>query len=295
MNAKHILWLLLILAVAGFIVIMLKAISPQAQVIVQQEQALVASPEANETELWLLTASQDLALGHQATLADFSWTPTPESQAQKMLAYIEKGSIDTDSLKGSLLRSELKQGQIVMPGMLLKHGDPGYLAMTLAPGMRAVSLEIKKDAAQAALLAPGDEVDVVMTMKEITGQIGNVEVGTMRATVVASKSRVLAVNRTLQASETAAHTDVEEDESLDDQHKEEIIVTLEMSPQQGVKTALANQMGKDMRLILRHPGDHDSFNAQYRSTDIVKDMRTLQSATSTLLMRGDDTQFVGGY
>jgi pilus assembly protein CpaB len=66
-------------------------------------------------------------------------------------------------LRGSLVRTFLDAGAPVTSEDVLRPRDRGFLASVLAPGSRAVSINVDAASGVSGLIWPGDHVDVVLT------------------------------------------------------------------------------------------------------------------------------------
>src|SRR5262249_55782232 len=66
-------------------------------------------------------------------------------------------------LRGSLVRTFLDTGSLVTSQNVLRPRDRGFLASVLAPGTRAISINVDAESGVSGLIWPGDYVDVVLT------------------------------------------------------------------------------------------------------------------------------------
>ena len=66
-------------------------------------------------------------------------------------------------LRGSLVRNFLDAGSPVTSQDVLRPRDRGFLASVLAPGSRAISINVDAESGVSGLIWPGDHVDVVLT------------------------------------------------------------------------------------------------------------------------------------
>lgn len=293
MDARKIIWLLLILACAGFFILLFRLLNPVVPVEASAKPIPVVVAPANEQPKWILAASRDLPAAHRISLNDLKWVPVSAFKVNSLLSYIEKGSRDLSELKGMILKKALKNGDLINPYLLLKYGDAGFLALQLSPGKRALSLPILKNAAQAALLSPGDEVDVIMSVEKVISKTNEKELKAERSSIVASKARVLAIDRYAEGSQDSEDSKKQQ-EALADTRKNRVIVTLEVSAKESTRLALAGTLGKELRLALRRPDDKNQVYYHVRASDLLTDMKSLQPESATVLIRGDKLQVIGG-
>src|SRR5262249_48570893 len=65
-------------------------------------------------------------------------------------------------LRGSPVRTFLDTGSLVTSQNVLRPRDRGFLASVLAPGTRAISINVDAESGVSGLIWPGDYVDVVL-------------------------------------------------------------------------------------------------------------------------------------
>ena len=73
-------------------------------------------------------------------------------------------------LRGSLVRRFLDTGSPVTSQDVLRPRDRGFLASVLAPGSRAISINVDAESGVSGLIWPGDYVDVVLTQVNRQGR-----------------------------------------------------------------------------------------------------------------------------
>ena len=137
-------------------------------------------------------------------------------------------------LSGALLRHYLDAGNILMTGDVLNPRDRGFLAAVLAPGARAISVGVDAITGDGGLIWPGDRVDMILT-QELDQKDLPLAKRFVSETVM-SDVRVVAVDQRIaqgavlgidKATGRLART-----------------VTLEVSPHQAERAALAERLGK---------------------------------------------------
>jgi pilus assembly protein CpaB len=180
----------------------------------------------------LFAAARGLPAGTLMKESDFTQRAVPSAE-------VPQGAL-TDSpetragLSGALLRRYLDAGSVLMTGDVLQPRDRGFLAAVLAPGSRAISVGVDAITGNGGLIWPGDRVDVILTqeMGEKEARLSHRFVAEM----VLSDVRVVAVDQSIiqgaistldNATGRLART-----------------VTLEVTPQQAEKAAVAERLGK---------------------------------------------------
>ena len=66
-------------------------------------------------------------------------------------------------LRGYAVREALAEGAPITRSAVVEPGQIGFLAAALRPGARAVTIRVGESTGQAALVNPGDRVDVILT------------------------------------------------------------------------------------------------------------------------------------
>ena len=74
------------------------------------------------------------------------------------------GPADT-SIVGAVARRRILANEPISPDQLIKRGDRSIGSAVVSPGMRAVSIKIKPETASGGFIAPGDYVDVMLSIE----------------------------------------------------------------------------------------------------------------------------------
>jgi pilus assembly protein CpaB len=127
----------------------------------------------------------------------------------------------------------------VLQNKLSGFGGKASLAAILAPEMRAVTIRVNDVAGVAGFVLPGDRVDVMLT-RDPTGGAGGNLANNLITDVLLQNVKVLGIDQ-----------DANEDKEKPSVAK---AVTLEVSPEQAQKLALASQIGS-LALMLRNLAD----------------------------------------
>jgi pilus assembly protein CpaB len=146
-------------------------------------------------------------------------TDTPEARA---------------GLHGALLRRYLDSGNTLMAGDVLHPRDRGFLAAVLAPGALAISVGVDAITGGGGLIWPGDRVDVILTQ-----ELGEKDAPLAKRFVgetVLNDVRVVAVDQSI-----AQGAVVSGDNATGRLAR---TITLEVTPQQAERAAVAERLGK---------------------------------------------------
>jgi pilus assembly protein CpaB len=134
-------------------------------------------------------------------------------------------------LRGSLVRTFLDTGSPVTSQDVLRPRDRGFLASVLAPGRRAVSINVDPESGVSGLIWPGDHVDVVLTHVIDKEDLAH---GTLSETVLRD-IRIIAIDQEIVQGGKADNATA---------GKVTHTVSLELAPEQVQKITVAQQVGK---------------------------------------------------
>jgi pilus assembly protein CpaB len=136
-------------------------------------------------------------------------------------------------LFGAMVRQTLLPHQVILPADVMRPGDHGFLAAVLTPGKRATSVGVDAVSGTAGLIWPGDHVDLILT-QQIDDP--NVSIGCRYAGETVLKDvRVIAIDQQLVQGGTSNTADTSQQSRT---------VTLEVSPEDAEKVAVATRLGK---------------------------------------------------
>jgi pilus assembly protein CpaB len=184
-------------------------------------------------------AAADLPAGLLLREADLAWKDLPAASVP-VGAVIDGDTANTVELKGALLRQAVAAGQTVVADEVILPGAPGFLAATLKPGMRAVSVAIDDVSGNAGLIEPGDYVDLLLT-QQMSNRTDEPVLAVASETIV-QHVRVLAVGSVIQRPKA--------DGNPSDSGNRARTVTLEVSPERAEVVSVAARLGS-LSLALR--------------------------------------------
>ena len=234
--------------------------------IAQQQAAFKARPAqtapATETRR-VLVAKQTLEAGRFVRAEDLRWTAWPkdgvadgyvvEGEVPKGIkpAPADGGKPNTHGMamfNGAVVRARITAGEPVTALKLVQPGERGFLAAVLKPGKRAVSVPVNATTGIAGFIFPGDQVDVIF--------IGQMRLETRRGDAEGSKVKKIEFSETLLSGARVIAMD-QKVEAGDGQAKVAKTATLEVTPKQAEKVALALKMG-GVSLSLHSLARHDA-------------------------------------
>ncbi len=176
-----------------------------------------------------------------------------ESQGPKQMA-ASTGDAESD-IVGAVARRRILANEPISPDALINRGDRSVGAAVVSPGMRAISIKISAETGAGGFIAPGDYVDVLLTIEhkiKMTDEKGK-EVEGMAVTLADGDSlwkfttetvmrsvKVLAIDQSLARDEDAGPADVGK------------TATLEVSPRDAEKLLTAAALSRgSLTLVLR--------------------------------------------
>lgn len=201
-------------------------------------EATAAARPAEPASRMVLVAVDELRTGTFVHPQSVTWQAWPDVSLPAN--YYVKGRRDPEEIAGAVARQPVAKGQPIVDGMLVKPGERGFLAAVLGPGMRAVSIAIDDVAGNAGLIFPGDHVDLVLSQSLAAGG-GEEDVARRVSETVLRDARVIAAGRRL------ARAGSEDSVVAGNQAR---TVTLEVSPGDAERVALASELGR-LSLSLR--------------------------------------------
>jgi len=230
-------------------------------------QKLTMKPQVVQREVRtnlaeVLVARADLGLGSIASESSFRCQGWPQ-EAVPMGAVQCRSASTLKEFVGYIARAPIMANEPITRMKLIKPGEGGVLASILPEGRRAISTKITEDTGVGRLILPNDHVDVYL-IRRMRGRGGEEHASEQ----LFSNVRVLAIGQRLESKEGQKGI-------------EGNTATLELSPGQAEKLALAKSMG-DITLALRSIADF--------KRDGAEDGERKQSETVRILRYGQKSR-----
>ncbi len=146
-----------------------------------------------------------------------------------------------NALVGAMVRRMLGEHEVIASDDVLRPGDRGFLAAVLAPGSRAISVEVDAVSGEAGLIWPGDRVDLILT-QTIEGTDHSLAHRVSGETMLGDV-RVIAVDQQLVQGGQASGL-------LQNHGPTSRTITLEVTPRDSARIAVATRLGK-LLVVLR--------------------------------------------
>lgn len=237
--------LILAVVVAGGAAILLR------NILASQEGQQVEKVESVET-VNVLVAKQDLPPGSAVTLDGAEWREWPEDLSNPNYVTETEEFDFKKEFSETVVRHAISKGEPISYNKLFKNDSPGFLAGTITPGMRVISIAVNAVSGAQGFIFPGDRVDLILThgivsfvikerQEEESASETPIVVQTTSETFLRNL-RVIAIDQ--QVSEFESQAQLVQ------------TVALEVTPKQAEIIQTAKQMGK-VSLVLRSlaPGD----------------------------------------
>lgn len=193
----------------------------------------------------VLVAAKDIQPGHALDVDGVRWEAWPKSAISDPLITKDEQPDINKAVEGAIVRSPLLSGQPVIETGIVRAGSAGFMAATIAPGMRGISMPVSAETGAGGFVLPNDRVDVILTRELATGSVKLAQSETILRDV-----RVLAIDQTLHQEKDA-------------QSAVGKTATLELSPYQSELIAQAIGMGT-LSLALRPLGEKPGNVAENR-------------------------------
>jgi pilus assembly protein CpaB len=230
------------------------------------QAATVGAPRAIQpSQIKVLVAARDLAIGDRLNDSDLAWQPWPADGLNP--AFVTGGAAPPDAsgkaatgdkvaaiaanaadkaksamagmntgpsamFIGAVVRETVSKGEPLTEKKVVRAGASGVMAVRLEPGMRAMAVPLSAESSAGGFILPGDHVDVVQTRK--------IEGAQVVSSTVMKNVRVLAVDQNAGRLDKIATLGA--------------TATLEVAPEQAEALVLARAQG-ELTLVLRSYAD----------------------------------------
>ena len=199
-----------------------------------------AQAPAPVTTSEVLVAANDLTPGQRLLPEQVRWQKWPRSSVDPSF-FTDSNTPNLDTLvKGTVVRSPIVAGEPVTDGKIVRSDATGFMAATLSPGMRAVSIPISVASLAGGFILPNDRVDLMLTSQVPDGQ------RRFRTTTFLRNVRVLAIDQ--------AYADSKNPGKNQKPVSDVRTATLELTPSQAERVARAQASGT-LSLSLRALAD----------------------------------------
>ena len=236
-------------------------------------QANLAAQASNSSIVRVLAASQEIPFGQAIQSHMLMTIEWPAESVPAGVFTDRKDVLGEAGADPRRAKSTLAQGELLLKSKVSGFGEKVTIVQTLGTNTRAMAIKVGADTAVGGFVTPGDFVDVVLTQGRDTG---------LRAVTILQNIKVIGVD---QSSDTQS-----------DQTAVARTVTLEVTPDQGQRLALAQQAGTLSLSLRTLEGAIDEPLDSLRLSDLMREVSPVPEDTkaSTIRVRRgtDDVQEV---
>jgi pilus assembly protein CpaB len=230
MNTRRLLVLLLAAGAAGVVALMVRGFVGGGT-----KEASAKPAPAPVAITQILVAATRLDPGKPITADQVRWQGWPQKAVDGSFIRQTPGTSPALLVAGMVVRAPMVEGEPVTYAKIVKSQGAGFMAATIAPGMRAISIPVSVASVAGGFILPNNRVDIMLTL--VTGD--NPKRGITRT--VLADVRVVAIDQSADKPDQKAVADIK-------------TVTLELTPEQARTVATAQAMGL-LSLTLRSLGD----------------------------------------
>ena len=137
----------------------------------------------------VLVAAHDVPQGAALAPGDLGIALFPAASVSSSFIRLDQQPSAQTQMVGAVTRRAFAQGEPITLNSIVQPDGHGFLAAQLAPGFRAIAVEVQKKTAAGGFIQPNDHVDVLVT-SHATGEGGAQDV---HSDIVLQDVRVLAL------------------------------------------------------------------------------------------------------
>ncbi len=222
-----------------------------SQELLAVEQATASADPTAPALVSVVVAGQDIPFGtsieaHKLTTIQWPAEAVPAGVFTEYTDLLANNGAEPRRAKRAMA-----QGELVLASKVSEFGEKVTIVQTLSPGHRAMAISVSAETSVGGFVTPGDHVDVLLT---------STDAGGLRVVTILQNMRVVGIDQ--QADE------------LDETAQVARTVTIEVTPEEGQKLALAQRAGT-LSLTLRNiPTEDDGDDKpldSIRLSDILRD------------------------
>ncbi len=203
----------------------------------------------------VLVAAADLTPGQRLLPEETRWQKWPKNAIDPSFLTSDNTPNLEETVKGTVVRAPIVAGEPITLVKVVRSDSAGFMAATLTPGMRAVSIPVSVASLAGGFILPNDRVDLMLTTQLQDNS------HRFRTTTFLRDVRVLAIDQ--------AYSDAKNPDRGQKPVSDVKTATLELTPAQAERVARAQASGV-LSLSLRPLQD----KAAAKGTDRVAAART---------------------
>ena len=271
---------LLMVMLGAFIMAVVVAMIVQASLAPSPKTVAVQPTGVN-----VLIAKKDLMKGETLKAQDVQWKNYPEDVIFEGM--VKKPTEGEPKVYNKVLLRDIVSGEPISTKSLIMdiEGGENNLSAKLAPGMRAVGVNVKADTTAGGFIAPGDRVDVILTYQlKLKGEVAQYSEGSVQrfaSETILKNVKVMAVDQTYKEKAFEA--------------KVGRTVTLEVNPEGAQILSMASSMGQ-ISLSLRRMGEGEDEKDIPITTDVMdsKVIKNIYKRMNALKSSSDSVRIYNG-
>ena len=231
--------------------------------------ASAQAQEANASIVRVLAASQEIPFGHAIQSHMLMTIEWPAESVPPGVFTDRDEVLGSAGVEPRRSKSTLAQGELLLKSKLSNFGEKVTIVQTLGANTRAMAIKVDAETAVGGFVTPGDFVDVVLTQGRDRD---------LRAVTILQNLRVIGVDQKSdqQSDETAvART-----------------VTVEVTPDQGQRLALAQKAGTLSLSLRTLEGAVDEPLESLRLSDLMREVSPIPDdakVTTVRVRRGTES------
>lgn len=206
-----------------------------------------SAQQAEQAGQAILVAAKPVKSGDLIRQEDLAWRAI--GRANPPANSFVRTQVSETELVGAVARRSFASGEALTSDGVLRPTERGFLAATLSPGFRAVTIPVDAPQSASGLIQPGDHIDVILL-----SQPGDNRGRSVGQTVLAD-ARVVAMGRSMSTSKAPDGQAVTAETPR--------TLTLEANPVDAERVLLAGQLGK-LEIALRPLAQPDLLAAEAR-------------------------------
>ncbi len=207
-----------------------------------QSETISVTQVKQEAKARVLVASRAIGVGERLSAQTVEWQDWPEGAVRPEYVTIALVPEAPQELTGAVARFEFFPGEPIREAKLAR-SNQGYLSAVIAPGKRAVSIDVTTTSGAGGFIVPNDRVDGVLTRSMPDGK---------QSETILLNVKVLAIG--LRLGEKGTTGGVNEADPKSQVFDKQTIATLELNPRQSETLINSAQLG-ELALALRSVAD----------------------------------------
>jgi pilus assembly protein CpaB len=214
-----------------------------------ESQKIAASTSDESALVQVVVASRDIAFGQAIEpqmLTSMAW---PREAVPPGSYFDYAGLLPAEGAPPRRAKRNISQGELILVSKVSDFGEKVTIVQTLGPNSRAMAISVNAETAVGGFVTPGDTVDVLLTQGG--GQ-------NLRTVTILQNIRVIGVDQ--QSDEQS------------DAPKVSRTVTVEVSPEEGQRLALAQQAGTLSLTLRTLDAGVDAPLDSIRLSDVMQDV-----------------------